>query len=137
MEPSKTENLARELTVREAKLPEKVREWRAKLSTKAKQERRFRFYSLYGLISHLDTLRGGVGTGSRQPRGAWSGRGQLCANRTPRTRAMARGTWPRVVRQKLPVPSCAAGLYPQGKRQTATARGSRPSGTEWCSARCC
>jgi hypothetical protein len=72
MEPSKTENLARELTVREAKLPEKVREWRAKLSTKAKQERRFRFYSLYGLISHLDTLRGGVGTGSRQPRGARS-----------------------------------------------------------------
>jgi RNA-directed DNA polymerase len=57
MEPSKTENLARELTVREAKLPEKVREWRAKLSTKAKQEKRFRFYSLYGLISHLDTLR--------------------------------------------------------------------------------
>ena len=57
MEPSKTENLARELTVGEAKLPEKVREWRAKLSTKAKQEKRFRFYSLYGLISHLDTLR--------------------------------------------------------------------------------
>ena len=57
MESSKTEKLARELTVREAKLPEKVRTWRAKLSAKAKQEKRFRFYSLYGLISHPETLR--------------------------------------------------------------------------------
>jgi len=57
MEPSKTENSVRELTVREAKLPEKVRAWRAKLSTKAKQQKRFRFYSLYGLISHPETLK--------------------------------------------------------------------------------
>ncbi len=57
MEPSKTENPVRELTVREAKLPEKVRVWRAKLSTKAKQQKRFRFYSLYGLISHPETLK--------------------------------------------------------------------------------
>lgn len=57
METSKTEKPARELTFREALLPEKVREWRAKLSTKAKQEKRFRFYSLYGLISHPETLR--------------------------------------------------------------------------------
>jgi RNA-directed DNA polymerase len=57
MEPSKTENSVRELTVREAKLPEKVRAWRAKLSAKAKQQKRFRFYSLYGLISHPETLR--------------------------------------------------------------------------------
>jgi RNA-directed DNA polymerase len=56
MKASKTENPARELTLREAKLPEKVRAWRAKLSTKAKQEKRFRFYSLYGLISHPETL---------------------------------------------------------------------------------
>src|ERR1700745_3390902 len=57
MEPSKTENSVRELTVREAKLPEKVRAWRAKLSPKAKQQKRFRFYSLYGLISHPETLK--------------------------------------------------------------------------------
>jgi RNA-directed DNA polymerase len=57
MEPSKTENPVKELTVREAKLPEKVRTWRAKLSTKAKQQKRFCFYSLYGLISHPETLR--------------------------------------------------------------------------------
>jgi RNA-directed DNA polymerase len=57
MEPSKTEEAVRELTLREAKLPEKVRVWRAKLSAKAKQQKRFRFYSLYGLISHPETLR--------------------------------------------------------------------------------
>jgi RNA-directed DNA polymerase len=57
METSKTEQPGVELTFREGLLPEKVREWRAKLSTKAKQEKRFRFYSLYGLISHPETLR--------------------------------------------------------------------------------
>jgi RNA-directed DNA polymerase len=57
MGTSKTEQLGAELSIREAVLPEKVREWRAKLSTKAKQEKRYRFYSLYGLISHPETLR--------------------------------------------------------------------------------
>ena len=57
METSKTEKPVRELTLREAQLPGKVREWRAKLSTKAKQEKRFRFYSLYGLIAHPETLQ--------------------------------------------------------------------------------
>ena len=57
MGTSKTEQLGAELSIREAELPEKVREWRAKLSTKAKQEKRYRFYSLYGLISHPETLR--------------------------------------------------------------------------------
>jgi RNA-directed DNA polymerase len=57
METSKTEQPAAERTLREAMLPEKVREWRAKLSTKAKQEKRFRFYSLYGLVSHPETLK--------------------------------------------------------------------------------
>lgn len=57
MGTSKTEQLGAELSIKEAMLPEKVREWRAKLSTKAKQEKRYRFYSLYGLISHSETLR--------------------------------------------------------------------------------
>lgn len=38
-------------------LPPKLRDWRAKLSAKAKQEKRFRFYSLYGPVSHPETLR--------------------------------------------------------------------------------
>jgi RNA-directed DNA polymerase len=46
-----------ELTVREAALPTKLRDLRAKLSAKAKQEKRFRFYSLYGLVRDPETLR--------------------------------------------------------------------------------
>jgi len=42
-------------------LPAKVSEWRAKLSAKAKQEKRYRFYSLYGLISHAETLKAAWG----------------------------------------------------------------------------
>ena len=38
-------------------LPPKLRDWRGKLSAKAKQEKRFRFYSLYGLVSYPETLR--------------------------------------------------------------------------------
>ena len=52
-----TEEAEKELTVREAGLSPKLRDWRAKLSAKAKQEKRYRFYSLYGLVSHPETLR--------------------------------------------------------------------------------
>jgi len=52
-----TEKLEVEQGVREAMLPAKLRDWRAKLSAKAKQEKRFRFYSLYALVSHPETLR--------------------------------------------------------------------------------
>jgi len=52
-----TEEAEKELTVREAGLPPKLRDWRAKLSAKAKQEKGYRFYSLYGLVSHPETLR--------------------------------------------------------------------------------
>lgn len=51
-----TEQLAGELSLREALLPEKVRLLRQKLSQKAKQEKRFRFYSLYGLVSSAEVL---------------------------------------------------------------------------------
>jgi RNA-directed DNA polymerase len=52
-----TEELAAEHSVREAMLPERLRDWRAKLSAKAKQEKRYRFYSLYGLVRDPETLR--------------------------------------------------------------------------------
>jgi RNA-directed DNA polymerase len=45
-----------ELTLKEAMLPVRLQEWRAKLRVKAKQEKRFRFYSLYSLVSHPVTL---------------------------------------------------------------------------------
>jgi RNA-directed DNA polymerase len=52
-----TANQAQELSIKEAMLPVKLRDWRAKLSAKAKKEKRYRFYSLYGLVSHPETLR--------------------------------------------------------------------------------
>ena len=52
-----TAQAAAELTIREAMLAPKLRDWRAKLSAKAKQEKRYRFYSLYGLVSHPETLK--------------------------------------------------------------------------------
>ena len=55
--PSTTGQADKELSFREAILPPKLRDWRAKLSAKAKQEKRYRFYSLYGLVSHPETLQ--------------------------------------------------------------------------------
>jgi RNA-directed DNA polymerase len=52
-----TEEPTEELTIREAMLPGKLRDWRAKLSAKAKQEKQCRFYSLYGLVIQPETLR--------------------------------------------------------------------------------
>lgn len=46
-----------ELTFREAVLPREVRELRQKLGRKAKQQKRYRFYSLYGLVCQTEVLR--------------------------------------------------------------------------------
>jgi RNA-directed DNA polymerase len=45
-----------ELSVREAMLPPSLRALRQKLGQKAKQQKRFRFYSLYGLVCRNDVL---------------------------------------------------------------------------------
>jgi RNA-directed DNA polymerase len=52
-----TEKGQENLSMREAMLPPKLRDWRAKLNAKAKQQKRYRFYSLYALVSHPVTLR--------------------------------------------------------------------------------
>src|SRR6267143_278364 len=52
-----TEYVAEELTFREALLPPQLQELRQKLSQKAKQQKRFRFYSLYTHIGRTDTLQ--------------------------------------------------------------------------------
>ena len=52
-----TEKAQESLSMREAMLPPKLCDWRAKLNAKAKQEKRFRFYSLYAMVSHPVTLR--------------------------------------------------------------------------------
>ena len=51
-----TEEAGVELSFREAILPPSLQELRQKLGRKAKQQKRFRFYSLYGLVCRADTL---------------------------------------------------------------------------------
>jgi RNA-directed DNA polymerase len=53
---STTEQAVEEISFREAILPPSVRELRQKLGQKAKQQKRFRFYSLYGLVCRRDVL---------------------------------------------------------------------------------
>jgi RNA-directed DNA polymerase len=53
---STTEEAVEEISFREALLPPSVRGLRQKLGQKAKQQKRFRFYSLYGLVCRRDVL---------------------------------------------------------------------------------
>jgi len=53
---STTEQAGEEISFREAILPPSVRELRQKLGQKAKQQKRYRFYSLYGLVCRSDVL---------------------------------------------------------------------------------
>jgi len=52
-----TEEVVEELSFREAILPPSLRELRQKLGQKAKQQKRFRFYSLYALMYRTDVLQ--------------------------------------------------------------------------------
>ncbi len=56
MKTSTTEQGVEELSFREAILPPSLQALRQKLGQKAKQQKRFRFYSLYGLVSRRDVL---------------------------------------------------------------------------------
>jgi RNA-directed DNA polymerase len=51
-----TEQAVEEISFREAILPPSLQELRQKLGQKAKQQKRFRFYSLYDLVSRNDVL---------------------------------------------------------------------------------
>lgn len=52
-----TEQEAAELSLREAMLASKVQQLRQKLSRKAKEQKRFRFYSLYDKVIDKETLK--------------------------------------------------------------------------------
>jgi RNA-directed DNA polymerase len=52
-----TEEVVEELSFREALLPPSLRELRQKLGQKAKQQKRYRFYSLYALVYRSDVLQ--------------------------------------------------------------------------------
>ena len=58
---STTEQAVEELSFREVILPPSVRELRQKLGQKAKQQKRFCFYSLYGLVCRCDVLASAAG----------------------------------------------------------------------------
>jgi RNA-directed DNA polymerase len=53
---STTEQAVDELSFREATLPPSLQALRQKLGQKAKRQKRFRFYSLYGLVGRRDVL---------------------------------------------------------------------------------
>ena len=57
MKTSTTEQVDEELSFREAILPPSLQELRQKLGQKAKQQKRFRFYSLYGLVYRTEVLQ--------------------------------------------------------------------------------
>ncbi len=56
MKASTTEQAVDEISFREAILPPSLQALRQKLGQKAKQQKRFRFYSLYGLVCRRDVL---------------------------------------------------------------------------------
>ena len=56
MQTSTTEQAGDELSFREALLPPSLQLLRQKLGQKAKQQKRYRFYSLYGLVCRRDVL---------------------------------------------------------------------------------
>jgi RNA-directed DNA polymerase len=60
-----TEQGVNELSFWEARLPPKLQELRQKLGQKAKQQKRFRFYSLYGLVCRRDVLQAAFAAGRR------------------------------------------------------------------------
>ena len=56
MKASTTEEAVDAISFREALLPPSLQALRQKLGQKAKQQKRFRFYSLYGLVCRKDVL---------------------------------------------------------------------------------
>src|SRR5271166_5039945 len=75
-----TEHAEETLTVREAILPPTLRELRQKLSQKAKQQKQFRFYSLYAHVCRTDTLQAAWDAVRRNGGAAGGGRRKHRAN---------------------------------------------------------
>ena len=112
-----TEQVVEELTFREALLPPPLRELRQKLSQKAKQQKRFRFYSLYAHICRGDTLQA-AWKAVRRNHGAPGVDGvsieQIAAS--PESENAFLAELQQSLKQlHLSRPSSAAGVYPQSQ----------------------
>jgi hypothetical protein len=94
---STTEQAVGELSFREAILPPSLQTLRQKLGQKAKQGKRFRFYSLYGLVSRRDVLEA-AWAAVRRNQGA-PGVDGVSIEQISMGEAGATGTWPLRVRR--------------------------------------
>jgi hypothetical protein len=129
-----TEEAVEELSFREAILPSSLRELRQKLGQKAKQQKRFRFDSLYGLVCRSDTLQ--AAWAAVRCNGGAPGVDQVSLEQitaTPETEAAFLDEVQRSLREKTyPRPSGAPSVPPQGERKTAAVghtHGAGPSGS--------
>ena len=126
----RTENGGAELTMREESLPAKLRAWREKLSVKAKQEKRYRFYSLYGLVSHPATLEAAWNQ-VRAKGGAPGVDGVTIEHRARRVSRFSGANRQGTSREDLSLPAGATGLYREGQWEEEAAghtHGKRPGG---------
>jgi hypothetical protein len=103
------------------------------LSAKAKQEKRFRFYSLYGLVSHPETLREAWAQ-VRAKRGA-PGVDGVTIGQIEREgeEAFLEVLGRELAGKTAPCRNGAAGLHPQGEREDEAARnpeGEGPGGAD-------
>jgi RNA-directed DNA polymerase len=117
-----TDDAVGELSFREAILPPSLQELRQKLGQKAKQEKRFRFYSLYALVCRSDVLQA-AWAAVRRNDGAPGVDGirleQITA--TPASEAAFLDEIERSLKEKTYRAQAVrrAGLYPEGERKTA------------------
>ena len=93
-------------------MPEKLSQLRQKLNAKAKQEPKYRFYTLYGRIFRRDTLENGMETGESQQGIARSGRRDDQDDRRKRRRSFTISRRNRAVAaaENLPAATSTAGM---------------------------
>src|SRR5207249_1462332 len=92
-----------------------------KLGQKAKQQKRYRFYSLYGLVCRSDVLQAAFAAVRRNERGARRGWSQSRTDHgdAPKRSGLSGRDSAQPQGEDLSRPTGAAGVYLQGQRKTA------------------